>query len=156
MQQVYLPGVPMVARSETPARYLRQLRSTSRSVRPMVALARAPGPKRLLVALMPRRCAIGPFTRMTMVGPESAEATWCSPNSGAASAFTAAATTGMYSGLQPAITALIATFSAVTATLREGIAAITASGSRATASSISATSAREAGTTGSPSVQPRA
>src|SRR4051812_4013447 len=107
MQQVYLPGVPIVARSDTPGRYLRQLSVTRRSARPMHAFARTPGPKTLFVALMPSFAATGPFTRITIVGPESADATWCSPNSGSASAFTEAATTGMYSGLQPAITALI-------------------------------------------------
>jgi hypothetical protein len=37
----------------------------------------------------------------------------CMPNSSISAASTAASTTGMYSGRQPAITALIATFSTV-------------------------------------------
>src|SRR5438309_5454211 len=74
MQHVNFPGVPIVARSETPGRYLRQLSSTSRRARPIVALARTPGPNTLLVALMPSLRAIGPFTTMAIVGPDNADA----------------------------------------------------------------------------------
>ena len=66
----------------------------------------------------------------------------------------AATTTGMYSGRQPAITALIATFSAITATWRLVMNAICWSGSRRAASSIARTRASVGGTTGRPSVQP--
>jgi hypothetical protein len=62
----------------------------------------------------------------------------------------------MYSGLQPARTALIAIFSAVIAALREGISATTVSPFRPAASSMSFARDRVAGTTGSPSVHPRA
>ena len=68
---------------------------------------------------------------------------------------TAATTTGMCSGRQPAITALIATFSAVIATCRFVMKAICASGSSPTASSIARTAGSVGGTTGRPSVQPR-
>jgi hypothetical protein len=67
----------------------------------------------------------------------------------------AATTTGMCSGRQPAITALIATFSALIATCRLVTNAIWVSGSRAAASSIARTAGSVGGTTGSPSVQPR-
>ena len=67
---------------------------------------------------------------------------------------TAATTTGMYSGLQPAMTALMATFSAVTATWRLVMKATCCSGSSPAASSIARTRAAVGGTTGSPSVHP--
>ena len=60
----------------------------------------------------------------------------------------------MYSGLQPAITALIATFSAVTETWRFWMKATCLSGSTPPASSIAWMRSFVAGTTGSPSVQP--
>src|SRR4051812_8525088 len=62
----------------------------------------------------------------------------------------------MYSGLHPAITAFAAIFSAVTATLRDGIEVTTVSGLSWAAASISLASARDGGTTGRPSVHPRA
>src|SRR2546430_385693 len=67
---------------------------------------------------------------------------------------TAATTTGMYSGLQPAITALMATFSAVIDTARCSTKAICCLGSSRAASSILATFGAVGGTTGRPSVQP--
>ena len=67
---------------------------------------------------------------------------------------TAATTTGMYSGLHPAITALIATFSAVIATWRLVMKATSCCGSSPAASSMAMTRASVGGTTGSPSVQP--
>src|SRR5215510_11295246 len=60
----------------------------------------------------------------------------------------------MYSGLQPAITALIATFSAVMDTARFVMNATCCCGASRAASSIAPTRSGVGGTTGSPSVQP--
>ena len=68
---------------------------------------------------------------------------------------TAATTTGKYSGLHPAITALIAACSAVTVTSRVGTAPRTSSGSSPTVARKASTFSGVGGTTGRPSVQPR-
>src|SRR5262245_52744886 len=60
----------------------------------------------------------------------------------------------MYSGLQPAMTALIATFSAVIDTARFVMNAICCCGASRAASSIAPTRSGVGGTTGRPSVQP--
>src|SRR5215510_8778362 len=60
----------------------------------------------------------------------------------------------MYSGLQPAITELIATFSAVIDTARFVMNAICCCGASLAASSIAPTRSGVGGTTGRPSVQP--
>src|SRR5688572_33162404 len=60
----------------------------------------------------------------------------------------------MYSGLQPAITALIATFSAVIETWRFSMNATCSPGSMPPAASIALMRSAVAGTTGRPSVQP--
>ena len=70
-------------------------------------------------------------------------------------ASTAASTTGRYSGLQPASTALIATFSTVHSTRSGGTTATMSSGARSVPSSMRSTRASVGGTTGSPSLQPR-
>ena len=73
MQHVYLPGVPKVARSETPGRIAQTVeqhepqRTPDRRIR-----ARAGTEHDCLVALMPSFFAIGPFTRMMIAGPASA------------------------------------------------------------------------------------
>ena len=61
----------------------------------------------------------------------------------------------MYSGLQPAMTALIATFSTVHDALFGGIAPTTSCGSRVVPLSMRSTRTGVGGTTGSPSLQPR-
>src|SRR5262245_56979014 len=61
----------------------------------------------------------------------------------------------MYSGRQPARTALIATFSATTTVLRPAISPSVSSPRSAAPASISAMDFSVGGTTGSPSVQPR-
>ena len=63
--------------------------------------------------------------------------------------------TGKWSGSPPAITALTATFSAVTARPRTGSTPMTCSGGISAASRQAATASSVGGTTGSPSVQPR-
>ena len=70
-------------------------------------------------------------------------------------ASTAARITGRYSGLEPAITALIATFSTVQGARSGGTTATTSSGARRVPSSIASTRTSLGGTTGRPSVQPR-
>ena len=76
-------------------------------------------------------------------------------NSSVQAASTAARTTGRYSGRQPAMTALTATFSTVHSTRSGGTTVTISSGSRVVPSSIRRTRASVGGTTGRPSVQPR-
>src|SRR5262249_59822790 len=61
----------------------------------------------------------------------------------------------MYSGRQPASTALIATFSATTTVLRPAISPSASSPRSAAPASISAMDFSVGGTTGNPAVQPR-
>ena len=152
---VYLPGQPRVDRSIPPGTPPPTLRITSCSARPMLAFARLPWPSAFTPEFMPMRRAIGPFT--TTIGPENqvVHSRPCIANSGASAASTTARTTGMYSGLQPAITALIATFSTVHGALFGGIAPITSCASRLVPPSIRSTRTGVGGTTGSPSLQPR-
>ena len=101
------------------------------------------------------RRVTGPFT--TTIGPENqvVHNRPCIANSGASAASTTARTTGMYSGLQPAITALIATFSTVHGALFGGIVPIGSCGSRVVPRSMRSTRTGVGGTTGNPSLQPR-
>ena len=80
--------------------------------------------------------AIGPLTIMRTAAPPSRCRARGSSTRGSPMPSTAATTTGMYSGRQPAITALMATFSAVTDTARWVMKAISWSGSSSAASSI--------------------
>ena len=89
-------------------------------MRPIVALARTPGPKRLPLPLSSRRAPIGPLTITISAEPPVLVAGPCSMNAGSPMASSAAPTTGKYSGRHPAMTALIAAFSAVTARSRTG------------------------------------
>ena len=73
-------------------------------------------------------------------------------NSSVHTASSAAITHGRYSGLQPAITALIATFSTVTSTRSGATTATMSSGARVVPSSIRSTRCSVGGTTGRPSV----
>ncbi len=121
----------------------------------MVELARLPWPRAFLRAFIPISLRIGPLTITT--GPENHRVhsrPWML-NRSVQAASTAASTTGRYSGLQPAITALIATCSTVTGTSAGGTTATTSCGSRLVPSSIRRTRASVGGTTGRPSVQPR-
>ena len=61
---------------------------------------------------------MGPFTMTAGAAPPVVAWTPAMLKSGCMAAFTAATTTGKCSGLHPAITALIATFSSVTSALR--------------------------------------
>ncbi len=71
-------------------------------------------------------------------------------------ASTAASTTGRYSGLQPAITALIATFSTLHSTRSGGTTATISSGARVVPCSMRMTRSSVGATSGRPSLQPRA
>ena len=76
-------------------------------------------------------------------------------NWGSHIASSVAATTGKYSGRQPAMTALTAAFSAVMTRPLTGSAPRMSEGIRPPASSAARTLSSVGGTTGSPSVQPR-
>ena len=128
---------------------------TSLSARPIVAFARRPGPKRFTPALTPRARATGPLTTTKGAEPPVLVIAPCRLYAGSAIASSAARTTGMYSGRQPARTALMAAFSTVTVRRRVASRRSTSSGCRRAASRNSWTRAAVAGTTGRPSVQPR-
>ena len=122
----------------------------------MLAFARLPWPRAFTPEFMPMRRVTGPFT--TTIGPEKyvVQRSPCIANAGSRAASTTARTTGRYSGLHPAMTALIATFSTVQGTLLGGIAPTISCGSRVVPPSIRSTRTAVGGTTGSPSLQPRA
>ena len=101
------------------------------------------------------RRRIGPLTMTTGPTGMVVASSPCALNSSVHAASTAASTTGRYSGLQPASTALIATFSTVHGTRSGGTTATTSCGSRRVPSSIACTRRSVGGTTGRPSVQPR-
>src|SRR5579875_3708642 len=120
----------------------------------MVAFARAPGPNRPARALRPSAWRGGPLTISRGAPPPPRPSAADSPKAGAVTARTAAASSGRYSGRQPARTALTASFSAVMARPSSGRAPTTVSGGSPSASSNAATRSGVGGTTGSPSVQP--
>ncbi len=60
MQQPYLPGQPVVERSEMPGIIWKMFMITRRIARPMVALARLPGPNTLTLAFIPISSRISP------------------------------------------------------------------------------------------------
>ena len=121
----------------------------------MVALARLPWPSAFTPEFMPMARVIGPFT--TITGPENqvVASRPCMLNVSVHAASTAAITTGRYSGRQPAITALMATFSNVHSTRLGGTIATRSSAARVVPVSMRSTRSGVGGTTGSPSVQPR-
>ena len=150
-----MPGFPSVARSMPPGRPPPTLRITSCSARPMVLLARLPCPNTLPPLFIARCRRTGPFT--TITGPTGivvARTPW-TLNSSVQAASTDASTTGRYSGLHPAITALIAIFSTVHSTRSGGATATISFGSRVVPVSMRITRISVGATTGSPSVQPR-
>src|SRR2546429_2658692 len=79
---------------------------TSRSARPMVALARQPEPKTPAPQLMSSSPRRGPLTITSGAGAFVVAAAPGGSKAAADPAPTAASTTGRYSGRQPAITAL--------------------------------------------------
>ena len=112
-----MPGV-------APPRFI----STSRSARPMVALARWPGPKRLAPELISNCCAICPLTMISGAAPPVLAVEAWGLTRSLVVASTAAMTTGAYAGRQPAMTALMAIFSAVITLFRCGMAPTMSSG----------------------------
>src|SRR5437763_1765525 len=89
------------------------LTQTRRSARPIVALARQPGPKTPAPQLSSSLARRGPFTTTSGAGALVVAETPCRSKASSHTASTAATTTGRYSGRQPAITALTAIFSTV-------------------------------------------
>ena len=79
----------------------------------MVELARLPWPSTLPPEFMSSARRTGPLTMMTGPTYIVVAMTPCRQKSSSSTASTAASSTGMYSGLQPAMTALMATFSTV-------------------------------------------
>ena len=120
----------------------------------MVALARKPGPKHACPLWIPISCRTGPLTMTAWAAPARVAVVEWELALVCRWARTAATTTGKYSGRHPAITALMAAFSAVTVTLRVGTVPRTSSGSRPPAASMADTASAVAGTTGRPSVHP--
>src|SRR5262249_11360127 len=139
----------------SPARVPPRLIMTRRRARPMVALARKPGPKTPAAQLMPMLRRTGPFTMMrgevALVVPD-----WpCKLNRESHAASTTASSTGKYSGRHPAITAFTASFSTVARPKLGGTSATSVWRERDVVCSMRSTRSRVGGTTGSPSVTPR-
>src|SRR5436309_12772778 len=89
----------------TPGRAPPRLTQTSRTARPIVALARQPGPNTPAPELISSRARIGPFTITSGDGALVVAETPCRSNASSQTASIAAMTTGRYSGRQPALTA---------------------------------------------------
>src|SRR5437870_2470952 len=153
-QQVYLAGLPSVDLSAccgTPPPIVVMI---SRVARPIVALARKPGPNKFPRALTPISRPTGPLTMST--GLAGFVVPWMPYrlNCLLRIAFTAVTITGKYSGLHPAITALTASVAIVASPQRGGIGPSEKDGSRSLKISIRATRSSVGGTIGIPSVQP--
>ena len=153
-QKEYRPGMARVALSISPMIKPATLRTNRRSARPIVALARYPGPKQPESPLMPSCSAMGPLTITTGAAPPVVAWHPARLNGVCKAALTQATTTGKYSGRQPAITALIATFSMVTSELEGWATPRDSDGSSPQGPSIRRTASSVAGTTGIPSVHP--
>src|SRR5438093_1741860 len=152
-QHVYLAGLPSVDLSAccgTPPPIVVMI---SRIARPIVALARKPGPNKFPRALTPISRATGPLTMST--GQAGFVVPWIPYrlNGLARMALTAVTMTGKYSGLHPAITALTASLAIVASPQRGGIGPSETDGSRSLKASICATRPSVGGTIGNPSVQ---
>src|SRR5688572_12917064 len=128
-----------------------RLSSMSRSARPMVVLARKPGPKQPAPPCSPILPAYGPFTIMSGATPCIVHCTPPMLNSSRMTCFTAPSTTGRYSGLQPAIRAWIATVRTVAGSIAGGIGPTSSSGSRRVPVNIHRTRSSVGVTTGKPS-----
>src|SRR5215813_7481113 len=141
----------LMVRAEAPPR----LATTSRSARPMVPLARQPGPKQPAAQLMSRALRTGPLTMKRGEGKlVVADTPWRSKASSHI-ASTPAMITGMYAGRQPAMTALTAIFSTVPRPKLGGTKAMRSLASRPEPATMAATRSRVGGITGRPSVTPR-
>ena len=104
---------------------------------------------------MPSSVDTGPLMRMRGAAPAVVAATPPTLYSAVRAARTEASTTGMWTGVAPAITALAATFSTVTVPSPGGMMPRTSSGGRLTALTMTATRSSVGGITGRPSLQPR-
>src|SRR5437899_9654113 len=126
----------------------------SRIARPIVVLARKPGPDKFARALTPISRPTGALTMST--GLAGFGVAWMPYrlNCLLRIAFTAVTITGKYSGLHPAITALTASVAIVATPQRGGIGPSEKDGSRSVNVSIRATRSSVGGTIGIPSVQP--
>src|SRR5947208_825562 len=141
----------LMVRAEAPP----TLATISRRARPIVALARQPGPNTPAAQLMSSALRAGP---LTMKSGEwklvVADTPWRSKAS-SHMASTPAMTTGRYSGRQPAMTALTAIFSTVARPKLGGTSAICSPASRPEPETIAVTRSRVGGMTGRPSVTSR-
>src|SRR5437773_10509512 len=139
----------------TPGRAPPRLAQISRRARPMVALARVPGPRAPAAQLSWIAARAGPLTMK--IGATASVVPEMPTRSNASShiARTAATTTGMYSGRQPAITALIAIFSIVARPLAGATLAMSPAARRSDAAVIASARPRVGGPTGRPAVTPR-
>src|SRR2546427_540308 len=138
----------------TPGRAPPRLAQISGRARPMVALARVPGPRAPAAQLSSIVTRAGPLTMK--MGATASVVPEIPTRSNASShiARTAATTTGMYSGRQPAITALIAIFSIVARPLAGAALARSPAARRSGAPIIAAARARAGGPTGTPAGAP--
>ena len=98
-----------MAPGRTSIRLIRQ----SRMARPITAVARSLLPSALKVPLAPSSSRIGPLITTSTAQPPVLAVAPCSRKSSCIIAVQAVATTGKCMGRQPAITALMASFSAV-------------------------------------------
>lgn len=101
------------------------------------------------------RRRIGPLTTITGAVGMVVASRPCTLKASVQAASTLASTTGRYSGVHPAITALIATFSTLHSTRSGGTQATISSGLRVVPESMASTRSAVGGTSGSPSLQPR-
>ena len=131
------------------------LMSERRRLRPIAVDARSLEASALKVASMPMSWVIGPLTTTSTAQPPVLAVAPCSRKGSCNIAVKAVTTTGKCIGRQPAITALIASFSAVTARARTGSTPTRWSGTRPAHSRQASTASSVGGTTGRPSVQPR-
>ena len=121
---------------------------------PMVALLRHPGPKAPDLLLIFSFLTIGPLIIKSGATGWVVGCKLLRLICGSHIAATAVMTRDIYSGRQPAITALMAIFSTVASPQPGGMVATTSSGSRFTAANILSTASAVGGMIGKPSVQP--
>src|ERR1700760_3337001 len=156
MKQEYLAGFPWVAWSKTCGLSPRPLIAPSLMARPTAALGRNPDPHTLPRELNPSSVRFGPNSTENGAVPVVDCQIDLDTMPSAKNASQAASTTGKYSGRQPASAALSGASRTVRFLLRCGIGMSTSSGSLAVVARNSSRYEAVTGTTGRPSVQPRA
>src|SRR5580765_720904 len=154
-QKVYLAGCPTVDLSNCLGVAPPILAIINRSALPMVALARHPWPSTFAPELIFKRRRHGPLTIIIGATLPVVVCTLSRLNPGSSTPFVAATTSGKYSGKQPAITALAASFSITALPFNGGIAPREKCLSNPLAATIISTAAPVGGRTGRPSLQPR-